>query len=84
MKIDRPVLTNGIDATASCLIVKVADPRHFILSLPAGGAASYAGQAVSGSGPVELRVVDGQATRAVGKDLFTASASSLSSGAAKQ
>ena len=80
--VPRAVHANGIDATASCLIAKLTDPRNFVLSLPAGGSASYAGQAVSGSGPVELCVVDGKATRAVGKDLITASASSLWSGAA--
>ena len=68
--VPRAVHADGIQANTSCLIAKVTDARNFVLSLPAGGTARYGSQEVSGTGPVEVRVMDGKATRAPGRDLI--------------
>ena len=68
----QTVDADGIQATASCLVVKVKDANNFSLSLPAGGSVSYAGKRLSGEGPVELTVVNGREAAAEGSDLLAA------------
>ncbi len=66
----QTVNANGLQANASCLVLKVRDDRNWSLSLPAGGEATYRGQTLKGEGPVEMAMVAGQLTRTEGKDLL--------------
>ncbi|MHB9134101.1 MAG: hypothetical protein ACYDBB_23775 [Armatimonadota bacterium] len=64
--------TDGIKANASSLVVKVKDAKNYCISLPAGGTASYRGQKLSSTGPIELTVIDGKVTKTNGKNLIPA------------
>jgi len=67
---EHEVNTDGIQAKAACLVVKVTDPQNFSLCLPAGGQATFRGQKLEGAGPRELAVVKGKAQKSSGTDLI--------------
>ncbi|HOF87443.1 MAG TPA: hypothetical protein PLZ36_04970, partial [Armatimonadota bacterium] len=66
----RTVTSDGITATAACLVVKVADRKNFTISLPLGGTASFGGKKVSGTAPIELVVENGKAKMRPGTNLM--------------
>ncbi|MBI3179987.1 MAG: hypothetical protein HYZ27_10025, partial [Deltaproteobacteria bacterium] len=66
---ERSVEDAGLEATASCLVAKMRDKKHFTLCLPAGGKARYVGKKLASDGPAEIAVVDGKKQRAEGRDL---------------
>jgi hypothetical protein len=64
---------DGLEARTSCLVLKSMgkDGKDgFELQLPAGGKASFGGQALEGRGPSGLVIREGRPQRIEGKDLM--------------
>ncbi|MHB1034040.1 MAG: hypothetical protein ACYC35_11635 [Pirellulales bacterium] len=61
---------DGIKAAAACLVVKVRTPQDFVLSLPGGGQAAYAGQELQDAGPAEIGVAQGKPQKSTERDLM--------------
>ncbi len=61
---------DGIQARASCLVVKVSNAENFSLGLPSGGQAEFRGRKLAGEGPLEVVVARGKTQKSACRDLM--------------
>ncbi len=68
--VEHEVDADGIQAKATCLVVKLTGAQDFSICLPAGGEATFRDQKLSAAGPHELAVAAGNVRRSPGADLI--------------
>ncbi len=67
---EREVRADGVEARASCLVLKSREGTLREVDLPAGGRASVGGRTLEGTGPCALDPSDGRSLRVDGSDLM--------------